>query len=284
MTGLLRVEGSSSLHCESCQRFFETLKEFSRLHAVKLYRVTVQLPESIPVLPCLDHEAMLHEDISPHAAAYIEDIEGGGLHEVVFVPSRHRIEVDIVSTAGEHTNESHAGLLTRLGQCFPGHRVVVNAPMWLRGDRRVARACRAQVPLRDILISEDFEQLQRSLEQLRTIGSLMEKQSRVASWSVRTVTAPLLAVTGFVSYQVLGTLTGELGEEWVQWSQYFTVGTLGAIFLYLGLKAVHLTEMANRVWKRCSEYGLILKDRERSRACRVVTSTDSVSDISRFVD
>jgi hypothetical protein len=33
--------------------------------------------------------------------------------------------------------------------------------------------------------------------------------------------------------------------------------------LYGGLKAVHLTEMANRVWKRSAEYGLILSERRR---------------------
>jgi len=41
------------------------------------------------------------------------------------------------------------------------------------------------------------------------------------------------------------------------------VGLLGAYFLYYGLKAVQLTEMANRVWKRSAEYGLILSERRR---------------------
>jgi len=36
-----------------------------------------------------------------------------------------------------------------------------------------------------------------------------------------------------------------------------------AIAEYGGLKAVHLTEMANRVWKRSAEYGLILSERRR---------------------
>jgi len=40
--------------------------------------------------------------------------------------------------------------------------------------------------------------------------------------------------------------------------------TLAGVFLlYAGLKAVHLTEMANRVWKRSAEYGLILSERRR---------------------
>ena len=32
------------------------------------------------------------------------------------------------------------------------------------------------------------------------------------------------------------------------------------VFLYYGLKAVQLTEMSNRVWKRTAEYNLILGD------------------------
>ena len=226
---------------------------------------------------------MLHEGISPHAALYIEDLESGGLHEVVCVPARRRIEVDIVSTVGEHTEESHGRLLDNLGQRFPDHTIVVNGPSWLRGDRRVARACRAQVPLRDILVSEDFLRLHRALEQLRTIGVLMEKQSRVASWSVRTVTGPMLAVAGVISYQVLGTMTDSLGEASVQWLQYLAVGTLGAVFLYVGLKAVHLTEMANRVWKRYSEYDLILKDRECGRARGTGEPSDTAASVSRQV-
>ena len=129
-------------------------------------------------------------------------------------------------------------------------------------------------PLRDVLVGADFENLERSLEQLRTVGALMEKQSRVASWSVRTVTGPMLAVAGVISYQVLGTLTSALGEPWVQGLQYCVVGSLGGLFLYLGLKAVHLTEMANRVWKRYSEYSLILKDRSRQRRRVTAQSTN----------
>ena len=254
---------SRTSDCADCQHFFESVSEFARLHAVKLYRLSLELPDGMPSLPCLDHEAMLHEGISPHAAAYVEDFETGGLHELVCVPAQRRIEIDVVSTVGEHSTESHELLLEQLKKRCPDYQVVVNGPSWLRGDRRVARACRSQVPLRDVLVGGDFQELERSLEQLRTVGALMEKQSRVASWSVRTVTGPMLAVAGVISYQVLGTLTNALGEQWVQGLQYVVVGSLGGVFLYLGLKAVHLTEMANRVWKRYSEYSLILKDRLR---------------------
>lgn len=281
MTGRPPSAPPRSPDCESCQRFFGIVAEFARLRAVKLYRLSFIPPAGVPVLPCLDHEAMLHEGISPHAAAYIEDLESGGLHEVVCVPARRSIEVDIVSTVGERTEESHAQLLDRLVNRFPDHRIVVNGPSWLRGDRRVARACRAQVPLRDVLVGEDFSSLHLALEQLRIIAALMEKQSRVASWSVRTVTGPMLAVAGVISYQVLGTLTDTLGEASVQWLQYLAVGTLGAAFLYLGLKAVHLTEMANRVWKRYSEYRLIVKGRERGRTRDTGTAPGRVAVVNR---
>ena len=252
--------------CEACEQLLHAISEFARLHVIKLYRLSVTLPEAVPVLPCLDHEAMLHEGISPHAAMYIEDRDSGGLHEVVCVPARHRIEVDVVSTSGEHTAVSHDRLIARLRQRFPTYAIRIKGPSWLRGDRRVARACRAQTPLRQVLVGTDFDQLNAALGRLKIIGGLMEKQSRVASWSVRTVTGPLLAAAGFVSYQVLGAMSSQIGAEWVQGLRYLTVGGLGAVFLYLGLKAAHLTEMASRVWKRSSEYGLILDERQRLAA------------------
>ena len=255
-------EVASLEDCKRCDLFFERISSFARVHAVKVFRLSITLSETVPVLPCLDHEAMLHEEISPHASAYIEDIDGRGLHEVVCVPAERRIEVDIVSSAGEHSEESHRTLLSNLKYQFPDYVVTVNGPSWLRGDHRVARACRGQLSLRDVLMSRNFDRLRDSVEQLTTIGALMEKQSRVASWSVRTVTGPMLALGGFLSYQFLGLLTEEIGEVWVQWLRYFSVGGLGAVFLYLGLKAAHLTEMANRVWKRGAEYGFILRERQ----------------------
>ena len=60
--------------------------------AVKLYRLTLDPVPAIPTLPCLDHEAMLHEGVAPHLAVYIQDGSSGDIHEVVVVPSEHRIE------------------------------------------------------------------------------------------------------------------------------------------------------------------------------------------------
>jgi hypothetical protein len=43
----------------------------------------------------------------------------------------------------------------------------------------------------------------------------------------------------------------------------YAVTIFGFFFLYSGLKAVQLTEMAGHVWKRSAEYGLILRERRR---------------------
>ena len=247
----------------ACQQFFDRLNKICTIRSIKLYRLTLDPAPRVPILPCLDHEAMLHEAVPRHAAAYVEDPASHDLHEIVFTPACGRIEIDVVSTADEHSEASHEQLMQELGERFPAYRVKTSGPSYLRGDRRVMKACRAQVSLRDILNSEDFECLDRALDRLRTIGSLMEKQSRVASWGVRTLTGPLLATTGFVIYGLLELLTPQLGELWARGLQYSSVGILGGIFVYYGLKAVHLTEMANRVWKRASEYGLIVSERRR---------------------
>ena len=91
----------------------------------------------------------------------------------------------------------------------------------------------------------------------------MEKQSRVASWGVRTVTGPLLAAAGVIIYLVLSAASLRLGERAVTALQYSFIGLFGAWLVYYGLKAVQLTEMSNRVWKRTAEYNLILSERKR---------------------
>lgn len=254
---------ADSEDCDICAQVLTTLGTFAAVRAVKAYRLRVELTPPVPQLPCLDHEAMLHEGIAPHAAAYVEDHESGELYELVLTPSKRRIEIDVASTLHEHSQAGRARLLERLREQFPEFTYRVNKVSWLRGDRRVARACRAQVTLREVLAGSDFDRIARALDRLRTVGALMEKESRVASWSVRTVTGPFLAVMGFFVYQGLGELAPELGEGAVTLLQAVLVGAAGALFLYFGLKAVHLTEMANRVWKRAAEFGLILAERRR---------------------
>lgn len=247
-------------------RFFADLASFARLRAVKLHRLQVDVADAVPHLPFLDHEAVLHETAAPLAAAYVEDPETGELHEVVLFPSRCRIEVAPAATLNEHTEAGRARLVAGLRERFPAFTVSVDGVSWLRGDRRVARACRAQVTLREVLLGADLDRVGRGLERLRTVAALMEKHSRVASWGVRTVTGPLLAAVGFVVYWGLGRLASELGEPAVNALQALVVGALGGVFLYYGLRAVHLTQMAYRAWKRAAEYGLIVAERRRLAA------------------
>lgn len=236
---------------------------FGPLLCIKLYRLNLDPRPPVPLIPCLDHEAMLHETVAPHAAAYLQDKSSGDLHELVVIPDEHRIDVDTVSTWGDASPESRDRLLSAIRERCPGYRVRVKGPSWWRGERRVAQACRAQVSLRDVLLGANLDAIKADVDRLQTIGTLMEKQSRVASWGVRTVTGPLLAAAGVLTYGLLGSLSGRLGENGVTALRYALVGLLGLVFLYYGLKAVQLTDMANRVWKRSAEYNLILTERKR---------------------
>jgi hypothetical protein len=244
----------------------EAMRAFGPVLAIKLYRISLENPPAVPTLPCLDHEAMLHEGVAPHAAAYVQDATSGDLHELVFVPAKKRIEIETMSTWLEQNEDSRVRLRAHLAQRFPGYGVKVNRGSFFRGDRRVANACRAQVTLRDVLSGTDMNTIKAQLDRLFTVGMLMEKESRVASWGVRTVTGPLLAAAGFVLYGVLGYFVGELGENGTEVLRYSLVAVLGTVFLYYGMKAVQLTGMSNRVWKRASEYNLILTERKRLAA------------------
>ena len=241
----------------------EALRPFGPVLAIKLYRLTLDPAPAVPTLPCLDHEAMLHATVAPHAAAYVQDASSGELHELVFIPANKRIEVDTVSTWGENSPASHDRLMALLAERFRDHTVRVKGPSLWRGERRVAAACRAQVSLRDVLLGRDTATVKSQIDRLATIASLMEKQSRVASWGVRTVTGTVLAAAAFVLFAVFGFLTPTLGEGGVTYLRYALISVLGAVFLYYGMKAVQLTEMSNRVWKRTAEYNLILTERKR---------------------
>jgi hypothetical protein len=244
-------------------RILDTLSRLGTVLAIKQYRLAIDPAPSLPCLPCLDHEAMLHEGIQPHLAAYLRVPSSDTIHELVFTPQKRLIEIDTVSTWGEATGESQTALAGRIRNEFPDWRISLIGPSWWRGDRRVAEACRAQVTLREVLLGADVPRITTQINRLQTIGSLMEKQSRVASWGVRTVTGPILPAAGVLTFIALGSLTPSLGVAAVTTLRYTVVGLLGAVFLYYGLKAVQLTEMSNRVWKRTAEYTLLLAERRR---------------------
>jgi hypothetical protein len=119
------------------------------------------------------------------------------------------------------------------------------------------------VSLRDVLLSGDTATVKSQIDRLQTIASLMEKHSRAASWGVRTITGTVLAAAAFVLFGIFGFLTPTLGETGVTYLRYALISLIGAVFLYYGMKAVQLTEMSNRVWKRTAEYNLILTERKR---------------------
>lgn len=241
----------------------KALADFGPILAIKLYRLDRGSAPDVPTIPCLDHEAMLHERIPPHAAAYVQEASSGDLHEVVVFPATRRLQIDTVSTWGEHSADSRDRLVALLRRRMPQYRLEIRGPSWWRGERRVANACLAQVSLRDVLLGEDAPSVKASIERLQAVAGLMEKQSRVSSWGVRTLTGPLLAAAGVVTFLVLGRFGATLGQTAIDVLRYTIVGALGAVFVYYGLKAVQLTEMSNRVWKRTAEYNLILSERKR---------------------
>jgi hypothetical protein len=257
------MSGMATTDSAECRRALDALQPFGSTLSIKLYRVQLEPPPPVPAIPCLDHEAMLHQNVPPHAAAYLQERASGELHEVAFYPAARRVQVDTTSTWGECSPESHGRLLAFLRTTFPGHRIAVSGPSWWRGERRVADVCRAQVSLRRVLLDDNIDTVKADIDRLQVIGTLMEKQSRVASWGVRTVTGPILTAAAVILFLLLGGLTTLLGDTGVTTLRYTLVGGLGAAFLYYGLKAVQLTEMANRVWKRGAEYTLILAERRR---------------------
>lgn len=244
------------------RRFIDELGTFGTVLAVKLYRMPLAGQAGVPVLPCLDHEAMLHEGIEPHAAAYVQDA-GGHLHEAVYLPGVRRLDVEVASTIGECTSESQERFMGELRRHFPGHSVRLVQPSRLRGEYRVMTACRAQVTLHDVLLGQDLDRAKASVDRLQLISALMEKQSRSASWGARTVMTPLIAVVGFLTYELLRALGGLVEPATISIIRYVVIAVVGGVFMYWGVKAVQLTEMANRVWKRSVEYSLLLAERRK---------------------
>lgn len=245
----------------ACLDFLDILGRDHRLFALKSYRV--DLPDvGLPVVPCLDHEAYLQTHASPHVAVYFED-PSGDIHEAVFFPASQRIVLDAAATLAETPPEATERMFAQLGVLFPHARVRLQTASLLRGDVRVAAVVRGQVRLRDVLSADDPSDVDWRLEQLRAIADLMEKESRVSSWAVRTLTAPVLAAAGVATWWIVGLFSGFLDASQVELMRYALLGVLGFGFVWIGLKAVHLTEMGTRVWKRSTEYRLIVKARER---------------------
>jgi hypothetical protein len=257
---------SDSELSEACRRFLDALKGRYRVHAVKSYRVQLGLTDPLPVIPCLDHEARLHGIFPRHVSVYVEEIDTGELHEVAFYPRTRRLVVDLTSTMGESSPASQERLRSFLREAYPGWHLGGSRPSWLRGDLRAIQAVRAQVTLRDVLLGKDLDRVDAGLERLRAVAAMMEKESRVASWGVRTAATPILAGAGIVLYFAMGAFAELLSAEWTVALRGSLIAVLGSALFYVGLKAVQLTEIGNRVWKRATEYELILDERKKRGA------------------
>jgi hypothetical protein len=110
------------------EQAFEALNAFGPILSIKLYRLKLDPLPAVPISPCLDHEAMLHQHVAPHAAAYLQERATGELHELTLIPDERRIEIDTVSTWEEHSAESRQRLLAMLQERLPGYRVAVKGP------------------------------------------------------------------------------------------------------------------------------------------------------------
>lgn len=234
-----------------------------RVLAVKSYRVDLGAALRVPLLPCLDHEATLHASSDAHVSAYVQGVDdGGGIHEVALHGAR-RLVLDEVSTAGEHSPVAAERLRSHLARRHPGLAIHVHRASRLRGDPRAIEASRAQVTLREVLTGEDLAHTEAQIRRLDAVASIIEKESRVASWGVRTATTPLLAVAGVLAYLLVEAFAHTLSSGATTTLRYAIVTAIGAVLLYLGLKAVQLTGISSRVSKRSTEYGLVLEERRR---------------------
>lgn len=260
----------------ACLDFLEALGREFRVHAVKHYRVDLPADFELPVVPCLDHEAFLQSHASPHVAAYFE-APTGDLHEVVYFPSDKRLVLDAAATLAETAPEATERMFARLGALFPEARLRLQTASVLRGDARVSAVVRGQVRLRDVLSGDETAAIEWRLERLRAIADLMEKESRVSSWAVRTLTAPVLAAAGVATWWIVGLFSASLDDGQIELVRYALLGLLGGSFVWIGLKAVHLTEMGTRVWKRSTEYRLIVKARERRAKLQAAPSLRSAT-------
>ena len=115
-------ESKSSPHCQRCQNFIDAFSDYALLHAVKLYRLSVDIAPNIPVLPCLDHEAMLHEEADlyrPRSFKVIID--------------HHRLEVDNYGRERDTTEWAHEVLKTLAHE-------LVHVKQYVMGELSMRRA------------------------------------------------------------------------------------------------------------------------------------------------
>jgi hypothetical protein len=243
--------------------FVDVLNTQYNVLSLKTYRVPLTLDDrSIPITPCLSHEAQLHEHDLPHVGGYVQHRETGRLMGLVYVPLLRRI---IVEEESPEAGQEIAEICTFLRLCFPEHDVRVARLRAYSAYVRARVVAEAHLPLIDVLTSDDHEPVQMHLSQLNGIAVLMEKESRVSSWGIRTAYAPLAAAMAFVLILLFpSTAAGVMEYKWLDWLRIILLLLFGGSFLYYGLKAVQLTKTATRLNKRIREYEFVLDWRARA--------------------
>ena len=78
------------------KRLLDVLESFGTVLAIKLYRLGRGPGPDVPYIPCLDHEAMLHEHVQRHGSVYVQETASGDLHEIVFISMRDVFNIDTV--------------------------------------------------------------------------------------------------------------------------------------------------------------------------------------------
>lgn len=255
---LERVDDES--HAEPAllaQLFCAVLQTKYNVLNLKDYRLDLHPPLGVPVTPCLDHEAQIHEHELPHLGGYVQHRETGQICGVVYLPVPRRIIVEEEQLDSERELEELASFFRAR---YPDHDVKVQR---LRRGSAYVRArdvAEAHVPLECVLAGEDQPSIQTHLDQLNGISTLMEKESRVTSWGMRTAYAPLMAAIAFLL--VLAFPDGGGAFQVGDWIRLGCLLAIGGAFLYYGLKAVQLTKTATRLNKRIQEYRFILAARQ----------------------
>lgn len=243
------------------QLFYRVVSLEYNVLSLKTYRLAIPPVTNIPITPCLDHEAQLHEHDAPHIACYVQDRESGTIATIVYLPSNKTFVVEEETADASAVLESIA---TFLRQRYRNHKVNIHKPRPGSAYVRARAVAEAHVPLELVLVGGHDKELKPHLERLNGISVLMEKASRVSSWGIRTAYAPLTAAAVFILVLVIPSSGGSIFElTHLEWVRIALLSAIGTAFLYYGLKAVQLTNTATRLAKRIREYEFIM-------ACRTM--------------
>ena len=148
---------------DGARQSIEALHPFGPVLAIKLYRLTLDPTPAVPLLPCLDHEAMLHESVAAarrrlHPGCLIRRSPRAGVHPREQADrGRYRLDVGreltgVASTSAgpccgerfrDHSRAREGAVVvarrTPCGARVPGPGVAARRPAWPRhGDREGA--------------------------------------------------------------------------------------------------------------------------------------------------